>query len=285
MTSRGVFFTLGMLFLASTLFSLALAAHAFSQAHRELLVDLLALDRVSALDGSIQNGFQEIFDQMAPVSITLDGYRVTFTENLPSDQVDAFNDALQAYIDFLEATYPEVDLNITLTDQELPLRITPNDVEFTHDDGLGQDRVLISPEDVDNIEAYYLKINHPSETFLTQTWGGAGLDKGSFVLNMTVTDFAGAFNSEQHLVDPEKTVTLNVDFTNNQQVQIKIERGEGGELRIFNDQHGSSIELSSTIQLVPLNEDIKVVYGEGRLLINLTAFEILKDGPLELDLL
>ena len=99
---KGIFYTLGFLFLAGLILSLVAIAYKNFNFSQERFSEILILDKIYNIDSSIKNGFKDIINIKSGITINK-GASIIFSEPLPN--MNNINDVLDEYEDFLESNF------------------------------------------------------------------------------------------------------------------------------------------------------------------------------------
>jgi len=78
--SKGVLFTLGLFFLAMTVFSLSIVLFHVSLKSEDVFLGFVFMDRLSETDISLQNSIKDIFNAKSGMSISATSSTVSFQD-------------------------------------------------------------------------------------------------------------------------------------------------------------------------------------------------------------
>jgi len=149
---KGIFYTLGFLFLAGLILSLAAIAYKNFNFSQERFSEILILDKIYNIDSSIKNGFKDIINIKSGITINK-GASIIFSEPLPN--MNNINDVLDEYEDFLESNF-SVLVNIEDIKTRLPLKIKPHEIEYFHQD-FGDNTINVNANET-NFEGYTVSV-------------------------------------------------------------------------------------------------------------------------------
>jgi len=212
---KGVLLTVGMLFLSSLVFSLAVIILHNTQSTESRFSEIILHDRLYDLDSSIQRGFKEIFTRNSGITLTLEDDLVTITETLPHPSTLNFAAEMDAYEDYLEETYYQ-DPIITVDDSvlttikgSLPFYIMPHNIVVDHSSFPSGDLLQITPPSLNLVKNYSISLT-TTKQLVAIRYEGMGMQK-DFPVRISVTTDSGV-SIWQDDINPSHPNTWTLTF-------------------------------------------------------------------------
>lgn len=187
MDKIGFIYTIGLLFMALTVLSLALFIVDTGKGSERNVADLVKYERLYNLDSSINEAFVEIFKVAGNISINYSNKTnntLFIKERLPNNRHVAFGYNMTTFRKFLNKSISTSSENITIYNRHmdtvnltLPLIITPYNITYEHLPAFGGNQIRISPRTF-NFYGYNITILSSADILTTSAWAPA-LSSGS----------------------------------------------------------------------------------------------------------
>lgn len=210
---KGVMITLGMLLLASIVFSLGVLVFHNTAYSNERFAELALFDRVYELDSSVSSNLKRIFEYESGMSVTVKNNSVELGETIP--RTTNYASVMENYRDYIENTYNtslvlKFDNSVfNSVKNQMPLLIKPHGILYTHDVSGDSDWISITPESTTSVLNYTFKINTTADA-ITMSWyttpGGKTITVTANYKNGQVT--------QTNAVAMTGVIAVNMTYTN-----------------------------------------------------------------------
>ncbi|MBI2140375.1 hypothetical protein HYU14_05605 [Candidatus Woesearchaeota archaeon] len=267
---RGVFLALGMLFIGIVLVSHAVLLGRNAQQAEELAAKLAALDRVYDLDASLQKSIREIFFAKSGISAQMTNTSISFLEVIPNLQASLLNTTMRSFESYIESKIPSVNISTKIIALEMPISISPLNINYTHTGFGGQDIIIKTKQQ--NFNGFNVGI------ILNQNVTGCSAEfeeQGSlnFSYNIIGPDGNTCSGSSMVAWDEESEVEINGEA-------LKIEL-EDGQLSITFDEEGLRGTVNTTL-LASVTKATALTYPPALVSITENTTRIHKDSSVTL---
>ncbi len=276
-----------MFLLVTAVLALAIVVfHYTSQERIERTVEISSLDRLFDLSGSVENSLLQIFnlysDARAIIEQNPDGTtNVSIIEkisNVKEDWGKEFEEEVENFEIFVEEQDENVELDIeVITDKELPLTISPHNITYSRDWGIGHVVLRVVPQTL-NFNSYYVLVDTgPKEI---ESLSAPGIHKDSFYFGIRVIDNYGNDFSGQYQIDPEKESKFIVTLVDGHIIKATV---SGNELEIWTNSD-TPITITTTIDnLEKSDEKVRIGYLKGAINVTFPNLGVSKIGSILID--
>ncbi len=179
MAKVGFLYTIGMLLMALTVFSLALLVTEIQRKSNENVAEIIKYERLYNLDTSINEGFAEIFRVASGIRFIYNNKTnntLFIEENLTSSNQAIFAQNMSRWGKFLNKTVTNRAENVSIhlsnfnaVNTRLPLVIMPYNINYEHIPNLGGSTLRLSPM-LFNFYGYNISVYSPIDVLSTSTW-------------------------------------------------------------------------------------------------------------------
>lgn len=212
---KAVLLTIGMLFLSSLVFSLAVILFHNTQGTESRFAEIILYDRLYDLDSSIQRGFKEIFIRNSGITLRLVNDTVTVIETLP--HTSNFAAEMDTYEDYLEEAY-SADPLVTIDDtvltnikNDLPLYIMPHNILIEHSSFPSGDILELTPSSL-NVENYSISLTALTQQSVVFNPSIDPTPPLDFPLRISVTTNSGT-STQIYDINPGQTNPVTLTFS------------------------------------------------------------------------
>lgn len=276
---KGALFTIGTMLVVIALFTFATLIYTNSLESKKRVAEIGVLDRIYDIDVSIQNSLKEIFDLSSGISIEINNQKISFTEDLPSENDSEFEDNNENFKDYVEddnKNNPKIIINTTKFVNNLPLHIKPHNIIYTHPEDFGDEEIDIIPEEI-NMNGYDFTINVFSQTINELLWNEIHEctfgDKGCIKFDILVKSDSSS-KSDSRNIDASKHNELEIKIGSS---NILITIDNPAQINIQNNVN--KVNIKSEIDLKAINNDkIVVFYPDNVIITSLDDLKIKKQG-------
>jgi len=278
---KAVLLTLGMLFLSSLVFSLAILLFHNTQGTESRFAELSLYDRLYDLDSSVQRGFKEIFTRNSGITLALTDDLVSITETLPHSS--NFRSEMDAYVNYLEATYP-TDPKVTINDAILTLikngvsfYIMPHDILVEHS-SFPSGNLEITPQNL-NVANYSLSLTTTKQSVV---FDDSSMTSGSFPLRVSVTTDSGTTVKEYN-INPTSLNTLTIALDTGLPTEATMTITLDSPAQLVINRGGVTTEHRIDIALQPLAEEMNYIrFPNNFFTINIPGDNLQKTGTVRI---
>lgn len=266
---KGILFTLGLSFLAISIFSLAMIIFHESLESEDVFLRFASLDRAYELDASLQNSIKQIFYAKSGMSISVEDSTISIQEYIPNQNKDQLTSALNSFRNYVESNDSNVDINVGEITDNMSFVIEPYNINYTH--SFENKIAYIIPSEYANITSYVLNLDTGNVNFTTYSWDFVPSGIKTFEIN--VQDNSGNSDSDIYQMGNAGEHTLTVETRKG---DIKIKIWDSHNLFI-NNTGESNLSLTTEIGFGELpNEDVNVILSGDIINIDLSDFDIKK---------
>lgn len=267
---KAILFTLGLFFLAITVFSLAIIIFHGSLKSEDVFLRFVSLDRVYELDVSLQNSIKEIFNAKSGMSVSSTGSTVSFQDYLPNQNKGQLISALNNFRNYVELNNSNIDIDVSEIIENMSLVIWPYNITYKHLFS-GDNITYVSPSAESNITSYIIYLNTRNVNFTTYSWDIVPSGSNTFELN--VQDDQGNSDSDTYSIGDSDEHIMTVETLAG---DIKIKIWESSKLFINNTAElNLSIRTDVGFEEFP-DEETSVVISGNIINIDFSDFGIKK---------
>ncbi|MFH0798258.1 MAG: hypothetical protein V1906_02490 [Candidatus Woesearchaeota archaeon] len=268
MNRKGLFFTLGLGLFAFAILSLSIVASRHFGSYDDRFIEMIAFNRMSDLDMSLQDSIRELFIADSGITIGITSTQVTFDQKLPLDLAD-FNQSMKEFNDYVNSNDRNIYMDLSEARNSLPLRIKPNDILYSQN--VSQRSITIMPTSM-NIAGYSISVNLGNSQNITSCSKTSA--EGAYNMTIEVIGSNGTSCTMTWLAD----ISLNNNLTAN---GISVATIPGGGIKVTTP--GTNTTVSSTVRLQSAGEDLPAAYLPDNIIsIRLAALELYKNGTVKL---
>ncbi len=259
---KGVIMTVGMLLLASVVFSLSVLIFHNTASLNDRFGEIALFDRLYELDNSISNGMKTIFEDKSGITITKSNNSLEFSEIIPRST--DFGGAVDSFVSYMENAYkssPKVVFdNSTLSTlkSNLPIYVEPEGFVYTHN-SFGGDQIFVNPQSTGDIKGYDIIVNSTASSAVI-SW--PQLTSGSLPVSIKIF-YAGGTAADSKNVNPSSNnqaiMTLTYSVSDIRNVTLDI----SNPAALVLNAGANEIAVTTNITINP-DEDkqIKVTYPD-----------------------
>ena len=166
---KAVLFTLGLFFLAMTVFSLAIVLFHVSLKSEDVFLRFVSIDKLYETDISLQNSIRDIFNAKSGMSISTTSSTVSFQDYLPNNNEDQLTSALNNFRNYVESNDSNININVNKITENISLVIEPYNITYKH--LFSEDNITyVIPSAEANITSYAVYLNTGNVNFTTYSW-------------------------------------------------------------------------------------------------------------------
>ncbi len=257
---KGVIMTVGMLLLASVVFSLSVLIFHNTASLNDRFGEIALFDRLYELDNSISNGMKTVFEDKSGITITKLNNSLEFSEFIPRST--NFGSAVDSFVSYMENAYkssPIVvfdDSALSTLKNNLPIYVEPEMFVYTHN-SLGGNQIEVNPQSSGSIKGYDVVINSTASSAVI-SW--PQLSSGSLPVSIKVV-YAGGTATDSKNVNPSSssraTMTLTYSALDIRNVTLDI--SNPGDLLLDAGTNYITVTTNVTIEADEENQ-LKVMY-------------------------
>ncbi len=215
---KAILFTLGLFFLVTTVFSLAVLFFHGMLESEDVFLRFASLDRAYELDASLQNSLKEIFNSQSGISVSITGSNVLFQDYLPNPNRGKLASALNNFENYAE----ENDLNTDIDPSEIitntSLIVKPCNLTYSHS-SFGDNVTYVYPSASSNVTSYAAYLNTGNVNVTGIEWDS--ISSGDLYFEVIADDNQGNSYTDNKLIDGSLFNLLSVS-THEGNIKIKI---------------------------------------------------------------
>lgn len=283
--NEGMFFTLSMFLLVTSVLFLALIIFGSYKNSIERTAEMTNLDRISDISGSIEKSMANILNLSFRNDVIIeenpDGTtNVTITESLSRQQEDwslGIEEEMENFKTFVEENEEHVSLNIaSIENKELPMVIYPHNITYTRSWQIGHVVLSVVPQEM-NLGSYDVVVYSGNVRISDMT--SQFRKKGSFKFRVRGKDNYGFDETDGEFVDPSDNHQVQIFFTGDNKVKVTV---HDNNLKIWTNTN-ETITIETTIDnLDDLGEKVTTDYFESALKVIFSKPEMFRIRPLVL---
>jgi len=262
---KGIFYTIGFFLLTGIILSLSVLTFKNSNFSQDRFNEIIVLDRVYETEVSMAEGFRDIIRIKSGLSANIIGTSIKFTDMLPNNNKNEFEQELEKYKLFLENNFSViVDVNSLKTN--MALTVKPHEIKYYHED-FGDNIIKVEAENP-NFEGYILSINTIEDLNENScVASGSGQD---VYMEVYATGTTGSCSSPSHL---KSTFALY----NSESELIVTMTVSGDDLTVTSSKQ---INISTTLDALDNLGGLSVTLPKELLYVNFTEFGISKNSTI-----
>ncbi|MEK6817125.1 MAG: hypothetical protein AABY09_05905 [Nanoarchaeota archaeon] len=268
MSKKGIFFTLGLGMFAFVILSLSIVASRHFGSYDDRFIEMIAFNRMSDLDMSLQDSIRELFREDSGISIGVAQSQAMFDQHLPLDMTE-LNLSMGLFNEYVVSNDRNIKLNLSEVRKSLPLWIKPSNIVYSQN--LSQRSITIMPSEM-NIAGYSITVN---------------LEGPQNITSCVKASAAGAYNLSIDIIASNGTscgMAWSADITQYNNISangISVATISGGGIKVSTS--GTNATVSSKVSLQGVGEEIPTVYlPENIIGISLSALELYKNSTAKL---
>lgn len=258
---KGVMLTLGFFLLSLTILSLAVVMYKNTQDMEKMFSKTASFNRIDDLYSSIEESVKEIMDVTEVIDVEIEDNKISFEEYWPNSNAEIFNDTITDFENFVETNFPEINLDTSEIQADLPLLIKTKNITYTHSHGTGFGKIKIIPEYI-NFNGYLIDVYSPIQNITSINFAESTSGDKRFYVH--AYDAAGNSFTESEYVDLTETVDVDVNIVMGDDVRINVLPGSEGELEIEN-RADNSVRIKTSLEFSILQPDVKVTLPDSTL--------------------
>jgi len=273
---KAVLFTLGLFFLAMTVFSLAIVLFHVSLKSEDVFLRFVSIDKLYETDISLQNSIRDIFNAKSGMSISTTSSTVSFQDYLPNNNEDQLTSALNNFRNYVESNDSNININVNKITENISLVIEPYNITYKH--LFSEDNITyVIPSAEANITSYAVYLNTGNVNFTTYSWDSVPSGSNTFELN--VQDEQGNSDSDIYSIGDSGEHIMTVETLAG---DIKIKIWDSSNLFVNNTAElNLSIRTDITFEELP-NEETSVILSGDIINIDFSDFGIKKKSGVRL---
>jgi len=274
--SKAVLFTLGLFFLAITVFSLAIVLFHVSLKSEDVFFGFVFMDRLSETDISLQNSIKDIFNAKSGMSISATSSTVSFQDYLPNQNKNQLISSLNNFENYVESSDSSINIDMAKIVENTSLVILPYNITYKHL-FFGDNMTNIIPSEDCNITSYVIYLDTRKVNFTTYSWDIVPSGSNTFELN--VQDDQGNSDSDTYSIGDSDEHIMTVETLAG---DIKIKIWNSSNLFVNNTAElNLSIRTDITFEELP-NEETSVILSGDIINIDFSDFGIKKKSGVRL---
>lgn len=245
MKKRGLFFTLGLGLFAFVILSLSIIASKHFGTYDDRFIELIAFNRMSDIDQSLQGSIKEIFEATSGIGIGVTPTQVTFEQQIPLNFA-RFNSSAETFYNYAVSNDRKISMDFSDVRKSLPIWIRPNNILYSQN--ISQNYITIMPSST-NIGGYSIRVSLGNSLNITSCSKSMSQGIDDLTIEIIGSNGTSCSSAMQANISSANNVTAN---------SVSVATISGGGIKISTP--GMNITVSSTVKLLAVSEDLPAAY-------------------------